>query len=411
MRTGTVASMNTMKRTVLLAVFLPLLACSERQHEQQAATIQPAAGPGSAEPSLAVTADGRALLSWLEPAEDGVALRYALLGAAGWSAPRTVAGGSDWFVNWADFPTVVPVTETLWSAHWLRRSGGSPYAYDVVMSLSPDAGQTWSPPFFPHDDGTPTEHGFVSLFPQAGGVGAIWLDGRNTLDDDPLQAAMTLRAAVFGANGARLEDHVIDQRVCDCCQTDVAVAASGPVAVYRDRSVREIRDIAVSRYVDGHWTEGVPVATDGWEIAGCPVNGPAIAARGEQVVVAWFTAADNDPRVKIAFSQDVASSFGSAYDVDAGQPLGRVGLALLPEGDALVTWLADRGDGSADIRAATYTANGRRREARVIATTGAGRLSGFPQVVIAGADVVFAWTDSAGGTTILRSRREPASAF
>lgn len=400
-----------MKRTVLLVWLLALLGCSDRESGHNA-RVGPGPGPGSAEANLAVTTDGRVVLSWLESAEAGVELRYSLGDAEGWSAPRTIATGDDWFVNWADFPSVVPVSDTLWAAHWLRKSGGSPYAYDVVMSLSADAGESWSAPFSPHDDGTPTEHGFVTLFAQDGSVGVLWLDGRNTLHADPAQAAMTLRAATFDAGGARVAEHLLDARVCDCCQTDVAITASGPVAVFRDRTIEEIRDIAVARFVDGRWSQSVPVADDGWEIAGCPVNGPAIAARGEQVAVAWFTAANDAPRVRLAFSTDGGGSFAPAIDVDTGQPLGRVGLAMLPGGDALISWLADGGStGSAEVLAARYAADGGRGDARRIATTGAGRLSGFPQVVVAGEDVVFAWTDTDGGDTIVRSRREPVSVF
>ena len=57
------------------------------------------AGPGSGEPNLAVAADGRVLLSWIEPAGEGRhALRYASLErsgivvAADGRSPRAVAG-------------------------------------------------------------------------------------------------------------------------------------------------------------------------------------------------------------------------------------------------------------------------------------------------------------------------------
>ena len=404
-------TMDRMQRIAILALLLASLGCSDPE-SARTTPADAATGAGSAEPDLAVTADGRAVLSWLAPAGAGVELRYAIGDADGWSAPRTIAAGDDWFVNWADFPSVVPLSGDLWAAHWLRKSGASPYAYDVVMSISADAGATWSAPFSPHDDGTQTEHGFVSLFPHGDDVGALWLDGRNTLDDDPEAAAMTLRAATFDATGVRVTDQLVDARVCDCCQTDVAIAASGPVAVYRDRTIGEIRDIAVTRNVDGRWSASVPVANDGWEIAGCPVNGPAVAARGEQVVVAWFTAADNVPRVRLSFSTDGGKSFGPAIDVDSRQPLGRVGLVMLPDGDALISWLAEGSNsGSADILAARYAADGRQGAVRRIAITGAGRLAGFPRVVVAGTDVVFAWTDTDGETTIVRSTREPVSVF
>jgi hypothetical protein len=90
-----------------------------------------------------------------------------------------VARGEAWFVNWADFPSVVPIADRLWAAHWLARRPEGGYAYDVAMALSSDAGARWGATLSPHTDGTPTEHGFVTLFPWQGGVGAVWLDGRN----------------------------------------------------------------------------------------------------------------------------------------------------------------------------------------------------------------------------------------
>ena len=106
------------------------------------------------------------------------------------------------------------------------------YAYDVAIAVSTDAGRSWSRPVTPHDDGTATEHGFVTLYPWSDAIGAIWLDGRNTVapqPDAPI-GAMTLRSATVAPDLTTAAPQLIDARVCDCCQTDVAVAAGGPVS-------------------------------------------------------------------------------------------------------------------------------------------------------------------------------------
>ena len=224
------------------------------------AIASPAAA-GSGGPHLAAAADGSVVLSWLEPDGQAHALRFATLDGAAWSAPRTLARGEDWFVNWADFPSVVPLADDLWAAHWLVRRAEGGYAYDVAVSLSRDRGRSWSPPLNPHRDGTPTEHGFVTLFPWQGGAGAVWLDGREMLASGhghdhghagARQTAhgggMTLRTALIGADGALREEALLDGLTCDCCQTDVALTDAGPVVFYRDRSAEEIRDI-------GDWIE------------------------------------------------------------------------------------------------------------------------------------------------------------
>ena len=196
--------------------------CSEPAIDALQSIASPAA-PGSAEPHLARDHDGTVVLSW--------------------RVPHTVARGDNWFVNWADFPSVVPISKDLWAAHWLAKSAGGTYAYDVNMALSTDAGRSWGKPFSPHTDGTRTEHGFVSLFPWQAGVGALWLDGRNTQADqadghseDHASGGMTLRSAVITPDAAAPEGQLVDDLVCDCCQTDVALSTRGPVAVYRNRT-------------------------------------------------------------------------------------------------------------------------------------------------------------------------------
>jgi len=376
-----------------LSAMLNLSACSG-----------PAAGPqpGSGEPQLAPGPDGSVVMSWLEPQGEATALRYSLLRAGGWSAPKTVASGDNWFVNWADFPSVVAIDETLWAAHWLVKAAAGTYEYDVAVSISTDAGETWQEPVTPHTDGTLSEHGFVSLYPVGEGVGALWLDGRN------MEAGMTLRSAVVTRDSRITDSRLVDDLVCDCCQTDVAMGPRGPVAVYRDRTPDEIRDIYVTRMIEGEWERGRPVADDGWNIAGCPVNGPAVAARGNDVAVAWFTAAGDETRVRFAISADGAGSFGDAIDVAVDRPLGRVDLLLLDDGTALVSWLS-QGEGSEGlIQARAIFADGALGEVSTVGRTSSGRLSGFPQIAEYGDSVVFAWTrtgvDEAGVYTSIRDK-------
>ena len=57
------------------------------------------------------------------------------------------------------------------------------------------------------------------------------------------------------------------------------------------------------------WSKAENIHADGWELAGCPVNGPAIDALEMDVAVIWFTAAKGDPNVKIAFSDDGGAQF------------------------------------------------------------------------------------------------------
>jgi hypothetical protein len=363
-------------------------------------TTQSPANGDSREPELTVTQDGRVILSWVEKInEKQYALRTAALDRTGWGGARTVAQGDNWFVNWADFPSVIALKDGTLAAHWLVKSGSATYAYNVNIAQSKDSGNSWATPIIPHRDNTLTEHGFVSLIPLPDGrLGAVWLDGRNMKDmketDEHASSpqSMTLRYATIDAAGNLSDESELDERVCECCQTSGAVTSDGPIVVYRDRSQTEVRDIYIVRHVNGAWTKPQAVYADNWQINGCPVNGPSVAADGASVVVAWFTGATDIPRVKIAFSQDAGATFSQPIQVDDGESVGRVDTVLLPDGSAFVCWLSGNTDGGA-IKVRRVRADGSLGPPAVIARTDISRSSGFPRMARLGDEVHLAWTE------------------
>ncbi len=405
---------KTNSRLIPAALGSLLLICisqvSSLSADQATTELSVPAAAGSAEPNLSTGPDGTIVLSWLEPSADSTLLKFSVLGEQGWSDAQTVAEGTNWFVNWADFPSVVPISRSLWAAHWLSKKPGGTYSYDVSMAISNDAGASWSAAFTPHRDNTATEHGFVSLFPWQDGVGAIWLDGRNTKAAGDEHAhgdtgGMTLRSALIGSDGSISNESEMDALVCDCCQTSVALAIAGPVAVYRNRTEEEIRDIYISRNIAGEWQAGQPIHDDGWKISGCPVNGPAIAASADTVVVAWFTMADNIPRVRFARSEDGGKTFSPASDMAENSPSGRVDVTLLDNGNAAVSWLDETTAGKGGMKIRIVQPDGTFGPARAVAGMGLSRPAGFPQLLADGENLIAAWTDSLGKTTQVRSAR------
>lgn len=399
----------------ILVLTLLLLACNRPNNDPsvaqkdsnsaaQALIIRPADSPAtgdSREPELTTTPDARIILSWVEKVgEKRYALRMASRNQTTWDEPRTIGEGENWFVNWADFPSVISLNDGSLAAHWLVRSGTATYAYDVNIALSKDAGKTWSKPIVPHLDNTQTEHGFVSLVPLADGrLGAVWLDGRNMKDmkdqhgeGKPLPVSMTLRYAAIDGSGNISDDAQLDERVCECCQTSAAVTSDGVFAVYRDRSQNEVRDIYSVRQAGNAWASPQAVNADNWEINGCPVNGPSVAADGRNVVVGWFTGAGGAAHVKVAFSTDAGATFGGPIQVDDGETQGRVDVVLLPDRSALVCWLAGTPEGG-EIKVRRVEANGALGPAAVIAKTDISRSSGFPRMARLGNEVHFAWTE------------------
>ncbi|RZV33121.1 MAG: exo-alpha-sialidase [Chromatiales bacterium] len=302
------------------------------------------------------------------------------------------------FVNWADLPSVTALSDDHWLAHWLRYSADKTYSYDVVVSQSFDGGDTWNEATATHTDGTPTEHGFVSVLPDDNGALLIWLDGRNTPD-----SSMTLRSAVITPQSGRSSEQEIDNSVCDCCQTDIALAASGPIAVYRDRTQEEIRDIYLSRRIDGQWQPGTRVFADNWHIAGCPVNGPSIIADGERVTVAWFSAADDKPVVRAVLSSDSGQSFGEPIEIASGRVAGYVGLVAVTDNAAVVSWVAKADNGENSLRMRRVSAKGAAGPVVEVGRTNQIRV--FPQLAYADGYLYLAWTSNVEGTSQLKTAR------
>lgn len=336
-------------------------------------------------------------MSWFEPAGEGHALRMAWLDGDVWSEPSTIAEGDSFFVNWADYPKVLPLADGRLAAHYPWMNGTGTYSYDVVMRFSDDGGATWGPRVRPHTDGTPTEHGFVSMVPAGDAVRAVWLDGRKGAglehghDDHGPGADMTLRTAVVHADGRLEDEREIDGRVCECCGTSAAVTADGFIVSYRDRSEEEVRDFHLARYGTDGWSETYPLHQDGWQIAGCPVNGAALAASGNRVVATWYTAPADSPQVLVASSSDGGVTFGAPLRVDEGSAIGRVAVAMLDADRAVVAWVEQDGEGAA-IRMCVIGEEGA-SDPVTVAATSASRASGFPQVVNDGERLVFAWTE------------------
>jgi hypothetical protein len=337
----------------------------------------------------------RVVLSWLEPGEKQTTLKFATRTATGWAAPIVVVASQHLITNFADVPSVRVLGDGSLLAHWLEMNGPDPEAYDLRISSSKDGGRTWTPPASPHRDGTKTQHGFASFFSVGSTPGLVWLDGRETAAG---KGAMTLRAA---ASITGRDDVLVAPRVCDCCPTAAANTADGPIVAFRGRTADEIRDIYVTRLQGTAWTAPVVVHNDGWKINGCPVNGPAIAARGREVAAAWFTVQSGQGRAYVAFSRDAARTFGAPIRVDDTGSTGRVQVALLPDGAAVVSWI-EFGKGPSQLKARTIARSGARSRPADIA---AGMGTQFPRMAATGGELVFAWTENSRGITRIYTAR------
>jgi len=373
------------------------------QEGSLAGTLDPIEVPASGDvlaPAIALDASGqRLILTWLERRGDRHTLNWSAFDGNAFGPAQPIAGGENWFANWADTPGLHVAEDGTWIAHWLVKSAAAPYAYDIRTTVSRDRGQSWSIPRTPHRDGTASEHGFVSYYPKTSGAGIVWLDGRNAIvsGDHPHNGAMTLRTATIGDDGRVGSSALLDQRVCDCCRTASAMTDAGPVIVYRDRDEDEVRDISIIRGVAGGWSVPASVHVDGWSIAGCPVNGPDVIARGQVVIVAWFTIGNDEPKVRLARSIDGGRSFQKPLSLSEGTALGRVRLAWHKQG-FLLGWMSENPQtGAGELRLARFDANGAMISEQVLSMLESGRVSGFPQLAVLDDQALVVWTESAPG--------------
>ena len=133
------------------------------------------------------------------------------------------------------------------------------------------------------------------------------------------------------------------------------------------------------------------VYADNWQINGCPVNGPQLAAADGQVAAAWFTTENDQGVVRAAFLDPTTGAFGPPVRVDDGKPLGRVDVEFL-DGKAYVTWIAS-GNNITEIHMRAIEPNGVRGPRLIVAATSPERSSGFPRMVEHQGSLFLAWTE------------------
>lgn len=390
---------------LLSALIIASLLLSSCQKNQEKATensalqnVESPAESNASLPYLIKGGDDLLYMSWVEKRDSGwIDLKYSVQKEDIWQTPEVIASGNDWFVNWADYPMMAVDKQGNMIAHFLAKSTSGTYSYDVNVVYKP-VGSEWSEPIIPHDDGTPTEHGFVTMLPKNDGTFLLsWLDGRNTGGGDHDSGghggsgAMTIRTATLDMMGNLTQEAELDSRVCDCCQTGGAMTPGGPVIVYRDRSEEEMRDMSFVRLVENNWTEPKVVNSDGWKIEGCPVNGPRIAAYENTTATAWFTAAEGIAKVKVAFMDDSGASFQEPIIVDDSVSVGRVDIVMIDNQSAYVSWLDLEGE-TPLIKFRKVSKDGSMNDPIIVSETSASRGSGFPQMEIVDGTLYFAWT-------------------
>ena len=380
-----------MKRFIIIFTLLTIFSCTS-----EGVTIEEISflhENSNAQPSL-VSWNSSLSLSWVSFNEQKKAsLNLSRFIDGKWTKPQTIATGSDWFVNWADFPAHA-INGNLILTSYLKKSASGTYNYDVVLSLQKLSGEKIKEDFILHSDGVKSEHGFVSIIPNDNhGFYVTWLDGRNTVEKklDGHHKPMTIRFAEITARGGVINESELDSATCDCCQTSIAANKKGPIVVYRDRDKKEVRDIYITRQINGAWEAPSPVHKDGWIINGCPVNGPKVAVNSNNLAVSWFTVSNENPIVNLSFSKSNGDSFGTPIKINDHDAIGRVDIAFLNEQEVIVSYL-EGDDVGTYLKIKKVSIDGKVSEPITISKIDGGRNTGVPQLEIFNSEIFIVWT-------------------
>ena len=319
-----------MKRVIIIFTFLTAFSCtSEGVIIEEILFLHK---NSNAQPSL-VYRNSSLSLSWVSFNEQKKAsLNLSRFTDGKWTKPQTIATGSDWFVNWADFPTHA-INGNLILTSYLKKSASGTYNYDVVLSLQKLSGEKIKEDF----------------------------------------------------------ESELDSATCDCCQTSIAANKNGPIVVYRDRDKKEVRDIYITRQINGAWEAPSPVHKDGWIINGCPVNGPKVAVNSNNLAVSWFTVSNENPIVNLSFSKSNGDSFSTPIKINDHDAIGRVDVAFLNEQEVIVSYM-EGDDVGTYLRIKKVSINGKVSEPITISKIDGGRNTGVPQLEVFNSEIFIVWT-------------------
>ena len=390
-----------MKKVNLLFCILTLISCTTKEIFIE--DIPLSYHNNNAQPNL-VSYNGTLSLSWISSEQDNNAsLHFSQLKNGKWIEPQKIADGSDWFVNWADFPAHA-INEDLIITSYLKKSDSGTYTYDVLLNLRKLTGEKIKEDFLLNTDGVKAEHGFVSIIPNKKGFFVTWLDGRNTIEkkSDGEHKPMTIRFAEISNTGDIINESELDAAACDCCQTSIANTSDGPIVVYRDRSDKEVRDVYSVRNINGVWEDPNPVHNDGWIINGCPVNGPKVASNSKNLAIAWFTASNGNPLVNVSFSKNNGASFDKPIKINDVNAIGRVDIAFLNDDEAIVSYM-EVDDAGTYLRIKKVSVNRRISQPITISKIDGGRNTGVPQLEIINNEIFIVWTIFVEGMNQLKS--------
>jgi len=318
------------------------------------ADAEPIAADGENRPKIAVTANGRVYVSWVQSLEQ-------------------------------------------------------PFSGNVRFAASRDGGRTFSAPVTVNDNRDIISHRFETLgVDRRGRVHLVWLDKRDQRAAETRGGKYTGAAiyhAVSSDEGASFSaNEKIADYSCECCRIAFAVDTDGtPVIFWRHVFGDNIRDHALQR-LDGK-SALTRASRDDWAVDACPHHGPALSIGADGVYhLAWFTGAAGRTGLYYSRTTDHGGHFSSPLKFGDSEAQSAHPQVLSLGQDVWLAWKEFDGR-DAVVRGMRSADGGRSWSAAVTLATASGA-SDHPLLITDGANIYLSWYAAKEGYRLIEIRKE-----
>ncbi|MBK7877062.1 MAG: exo-alpha-sialidase [Planctomycetes bacterium] len=240
---------------------------------------------GSRAPDLAVADDGTIVLACATKRE----LHVAVSRDRGKTFSAAVLAGSapDIAVGMRRGPKVALHGDDVCVTAVCGELGGGKDG-DVLAFVSRDRGATWAAPARVHASRSTAREGLHALASAPNGdLCCVWIDLRE--EAPAVFGATSKDAGRTWSDGVRFAQPE-GAALCPCCAPSVAFDGKGALYVTWRAQFGATRDLVLATARDGLATPPAAakrIGTSAWKLDACPMDGGAIRAAGDDVVVAW----------------------------------------------------------------------------------------------------------------------------
>jgi len=305
-------------------------------------------------PGLALTPDGRLLLSWINNQQGRrTALQFSAYSPARqhWlNRPTTIAVGNNLNTIAVMTPRMLKQRSGILWATWKQESETGLWS-DIVVSRSRDGGARWSTPQTPYDpyDADTNVPPFISLL-----FSLLWLDREERVGISLITSHVEykhwshhLSTTSMDNTGQLGVEVILDLRFC--AGGNVAQTSRGPLLAWRSNAGDTESIMVARRNADG-WGTPVRIHT---AASYCMktlavYDKIALAAHDKTAIVAWrdvVDATNHQMSIHMVYSGDAGDTFAKSVEIVSGLCAYPLAVAL----DAQQAWVLWQQRESADV--------------------------------------------------------------